>query len=50
MQTESTGSLLLLLLVMVGAYLSFFGFDVNKATEYTLGNAGELLAVLAENS
>jgi hypothetical protein len=50
MQTENTGSLLLLLLVMVGAYLSFFGFDVNRATEYTLGNAGELLVALAGNS
>lgn len=50
MQTENTGSLLLLLLVMVGAYLSFFGFDVNSATEYTLQNAGELLVALAGNT
>lgn len=48
MQTENnTGSLLLLLLVMVGAYLSFFGFDVQAATDFTLGNAGELLVALA---
>lgn len=48
MQNQNdAGSLLLLLLVMTGAYLSFFGFDVQAATDFTLGNASELLVALA---